>query len=39
MSALVVLFIIVSALALFDALAIQFGVDSRIDPIEPRRSS
>ena len=39
MPALVVLFIIVAALALFGAMAIQFGVDSRIDPFDPRRSA
>jgi hypothetical protein len=39
MPALVVLFIIVAALSLFGAMAVQFGVDSRIDSIDPRRSA
>ena len=39
MSALIVLIIIVAALSLFGAMAIQFGVDSRIDSIDPRRSA
>jgi hypothetical protein len=38
MSGLIVLFIIVVALMLFDALAIQFGTDSRPDPRDQRRS-
>jgi hypothetical protein len=38
MSGLIVLLIIVVALVLFDALAVQFGTDSRIDPRDPRRS-
>ncbi len=39
MSGLIVLFIIVSAATLFAALAVQFGVDSRIDSIDPRRTA
>lgn len=39
MPALVALLIIVGMLSLFGALAIQFGVDSRIDPRDPRRSA
>ena len=38
MSGLIVLFIVVAALMLFDALAIQFGTDSRRDPSDRRRS-
>jgi hypothetical protein len=38
MSGLIVLFVIVAALVLFDALAIQFGTDSRPDPSDRRRS-
>jgi hypothetical protein len=38
MNGFIVLIIVVSALALFDVLALQFGVDSRIDPFDPRRS-
>jgi hypothetical protein len=38
MSGLMVLLIITAALFLFDALAVQFGTDSRIDPRDPRRS-
>jgi len=38
MSGLIVLFIIVVALMLFGALAIQFGTDSRPDPCDRRRS-
>ncbi len=39
LSGLSVLFIIMSALVLFAALSVQFGADSRIDSIDPRRSS
>jgi hypothetical protein len=38
MSGLIVLFIIVAALILFDVLAIQFGTDSRPDPSDRRHS-
>ena len=38
MSGLIVLLIIVAALMLFDAPAIQFGTDSRPDPCDRRRS-
>jgi hypothetical protein len=38
MFGLIVLLIVVAALMLFDALAIQFGSDSRPDPSDRRRS-
>ena len=38
MSGLIVLLIIVAALMLFDALAIQFGTGSRPDPSARRHS-
>ena len=36
MEGLLVLGVIVGALGLFDALALQFGVDSRTDSTDPR---
>ncbi len=38
MVGLLILFIIVAAPAVFDALAARYGVDSRIDSTDPRRS-
>jgi hypothetical protein len=38
MGALVFLIIVVAALVLFDALAVRYGVDSRIESDDPRRS-
>ena len=39
MATLVSFAIIIAALAVFDVLAVRFGVDSRIDSTDPRRSA
>jgi len=36
MAVLVVFAVIIAAIAVFDVLAFRFGVDSRIDSIDPR---
>ena len=38
MGALVLFALVIAAIAVFDLLAFRFGVDSRIDPTDPRRS-
>ena len=37
MGALVIFAIVIAAIAIFDVLALRFGVDSRIDSLDPRR--
>jgi hypothetical protein len=36
MGALVIFAIVIAAIAIFDVLALRFGVDSRIDSLDPR---
>ena len=38
MGALIIFAIVIAALVAFNALALRFGVDSRIDSTDPRRS-
>jgi hypothetical protein len=38
MGTLIIFAVIVAALVVFDVLAVRFGVDSRIDSTDPRRS-
>ena len=38
MDGFIILVALFAALVLFAALAVQFGVDSRVDSIDPRRS-
>ena len=38
MGALVIFALVIAAIAVFDLLALRFGVDSRIDSPDPRRS-
>ena len=38
MGALVLFALVIAAIAVFDLLAFRFGVDSRIDSTDPRRS-
>ena len=39
MATLVIFAILIAALAVFDVLALRFGVDSRQDSTDPRRSA
>jgi len=39
MATLVIFAVIVAAIAAFDLLALRFGVDSRVDSQDPRRSA
>jgi hypothetical protein len=38
MGALIIFAVVIAAIAVFDVLAFRFGVDSRIDSPDPRRS-
>jgi hypothetical protein len=39
MATLVILAVIVAVIAMFDVVAFRFGVDSRVDSQDPRRSA
>ena len=36
MGALVIFAVVIAAIAVFDILAVRFGVDSRVDSLDPR---
>jgi hypothetical protein len=36
MGALIIFTVVIAAIAVFDILAVRFGVDSRVDSLDPR---
>jgi hypothetical protein len=36
MGALIIFAVVITAIAVFDILAVRFGVDSRVDSLDPR---